>query len=142
MLAAAIAACTSDCLFHAYQPVPNMELNRQDTLCFDLPQSPADGTYAMTVGLRVGNRFAYQQLALVVESRHPKSDAAHRDTILFQLADSKGRLQGAGTTLYQYESAPLPLPLRSDQSTQLRVYHIMQHEAISAVSDIGIRITK
>ena len=58
------------------------------------------------------------------------------------LPKSEGYALSKGVNTHQYEDRHLPLRLKKGKNAQIRIRHLMRHEVLSGITEIGIRIDK
>ncbi|MBQ7444304.1 MAG: hypothetical protein IJS59_10660 [Bacteroidaceae bacterium] len=133
----AVAACGRRPLIYEYQPVATQEWNATDTLRFHTPPAPRAGRYAVSVGLRASDMVAWRDVWLVLESRTRQN--RHRDTLHIILASDRARWHTRGNVLHETEQSAAVLNLDSAQEAQLLVYHIMAHQALKGLTEVGVK---
>lgn len=138
----ALTACDNKTLMHSYLPVKSHEWNRKDVMTFQIPKAPQSGTYDMTIGLRIGNRFPYETIFMLTEVHLHNPEGLLTDTICYNLTNEKGEFLAKGINLLQFETETMPLQLRKGQSGDIRIQHLMHREVLPEIADIGISIQR
>ncbi len=126
--------------YHNYRSTPLEGWPKTDTLCFALPPLDSTRTYHLTVAVRSARHYPYRNLWLVVEQSDTLGLHRHRDTLNCTLIAPDGA-SPSGITLHQHEF-PVPTPLLHPQGSTLRIYHLMQREALPGISDVGLHLRK
>ncbi len=137
-----LVGCDKNTLMHSYQPLKDNSWDRADTIRFTLPALAQDDNCSMLVGLRLNNRYPYEQLVLQVEQvlQHP---TAHRlDTVYYQLTNERGDFTEEGVDYFQYETEGLPLDLKKGQTGEIKIRHLMHREVLPGITDVGIHIIR
>ena len=135
-------SCTDRTLFHAYKPLPAEGWERRDTVCFDVPQTDEDTDGTLFIGLRTAAHVGIQNVVLAVEQRGEAGDILRQDTIHYPLNDAEGNALTGGVNHHQYETQQLPFHMKKGQSGSVRIHHLMSHEILSGITEVGIRINK
>ncbi len=145
-----LGSCTGDTLWHRYVHIAPDGWKRSDTLTFNLPAAPTEGTYFMDIELRTTPAFPYQQLyvaRLVVsgdstDSLGVPTEVLISDTICIHTSTNGRRLSGEGVTMHSFSQQASPLHFLQGQQAQVRLHHIMSRGTMPEITDIGIRIQK
>ena len=141
LAAAFVAASCQRPLLYSYQPVAEEGWSCTDTLRFAMDELPANGTYALRVGVRCNNLFAYRNLWLVVERRIP-SEANHRDTLQLDFSDETGTEFSSGNILHEQEQTVGVFRVRKPQQPiELLVYHVMEEQLLKGVTEVGVQVS-
>lgn len=136
-----LIACTDGTMLHTYKPLPQEGWDRSDTLVFDIPQAETDIDGTLTVGLRTAAHVGMQSIALAVELCDAKGNC-HRNTLHYPLTDSDGNALAKGVNHHQYETQHLPLHLKKGQQTTVRIHHLMTHDTMVGITEVGIKIDR
>ena len=127
-----ITSCTGHNRFHSYLPVNKDGWKRTDTLCFHaVPIDTNRNCMEISLGIRHTHRYPYRDIWLTIG----------KDTLHIDLADEQGRWKGKGIgdmRLIQQE-ATINLT-KMDSCGIIRIHHIMQHDPLPGISDIGIEV--
>ena len=137
-----LAACTGGTLFHSYKPLPAEGWDRRDTVCFDLPKAETDIDGTLFIGLRTAANISYQDVVIAVEQHFETPSSYRCDTVRYPLADAEGFALSPGVNHHQYETQHLPIHLQKGQSGSVSIHHLMRHETLPDITEVGIRIDK
>lgn len=135
-----LAACTDDTLLHSYKPLSKEGWDRHDTIRFDLPKADTDIDGTLFIGLRTTANISYQDIVLAVEQHLEKPFAYQCDTIRYPLTDTEGNALKEGVNHHQYETQHLPLHMQKGQSGSISIHHLMRHEVILGITELGIKL--
>ena len=135
-----LVSCTDGTVLHSYKSLPAEGWERCDTVCFDVPQQAKDINGTLFIGLRTTAHIGIQDIVLVVEQRLEAPAACRCDTIRYPLTDNEGYALAGGVNNHQYETQHLPIHLKKGQSGTIRIHHLMRHEVISGITEIGIKL--
>ena len=142
LIALSLAACTGGTVLHSYKPLPREGWDRCDTVRFDLPEAERDIDGTLFIGLRTTANIHYQDVVLAVE-QHLDAPFAYRcDTVRYPLADAEGFALSPGVNHHQYESQQVPFHLQKGQSGSVRIRHLMRHEVVPGITEVGIKVSK
>ncbi len=133
-------SCTGDTLWHGYVHVGSHGWHDNDTLAFDLPAAPSEGTYSMDIELRTTPAFAYRQLGVVRQMLLSNPDTTFRDTVFIQTSTNGQRLTGYGVTVQSFSQVAPELCLSQGQQARILLHHIMSRGTMPDVIDVGIRV--
>ena len=137
-----LSACTGGTVLHSYKPLPAEGWERCNTVCFDIPKAEADIDGSLFIGLRTAAHIGIEEVVLAVEQYSETSGLLRRDTVRYPLNDDEGNALTGGVNYHQYENRQLPILLQKDKSAAVRIHHLMTHEVISGITEVGIRIDK
>ena len=140
LIALSLSACTGGTVFHRYKPLPPEGWDRRDTMQFDLPKAERDIDGTLFVGLRTTANLRYRDVVLAVEQRLTSPLFYRCDTVRYLLTDDEGFALSPGVNHHQYESQHVPFHLQKGQSGSVRIRHLMRHEVIPDITELGIRI--
>ena len=140
LIALSLSACTGGTAFHRYKPLPPEGWDRRDTVQFDLPKAERDIDGTLFVGLRKTANLRYRDVVLAVEQRLMSPLFYRCDTVRYLLTDDEGFALSPGVNHHQYESQHVPFHLQKGQSGSVRIRHLMRHEVIPDITELGIRI--
>ena len=141
-LSMAVMACTDGTLFHRYKPLPAEGWDRRDTVRFDLPQAEEDIRGTLTIGLRTIPNIGIRDIVLVVEQCDSLAHIRQRDTLHYPLTDAEGYALTGGVNHHQYETQHVPIRLQKGESGHICISHLMRHEEIAGITEVGIRIDR
>lgn len=141
-LAFVLAACDRRLVYDRYVSTPLTGWEKNDTLTFDIPPIDSSGTYGAWVGLRTTDAYPFTSVTLIVERHVWPGDNVATDTVLCQLADSKGNAAGKGVSYHQYRFALPDAQLAHGDSIHVRIRHDMKREILPGISDVGISLRR
>ena len=140
MVVGTLFSCQRITRYHHYQPVGSDGWGRTDTLTFRLPC--VSGSHLLSVGLRHGPRFPYQELSVEAQTTIAPQGIVRRDTLRLRLATPQGEPLSTGVGLGQRQQPLLVLQLDSSQQATVRLRHIMHREVVPDVRDVGILLER
>lgn len=135
------AACNNGTLLYTYQPVEDHTWGVRDTFVFDVPPMSSEADCRTHVNLRLGSRFPYRSLWVVLEQQWLSPTLYKRDTLELQLTDAAGVPFVHGGVYQQIEETADAVHLVEGQHGRLRLWHIMRKENVPEVWNIGVRLT-
>ncbi|WP_300728252.1 gliding motility lipoprotein GldH [uncultured Bacteroides sp.] len=134
-------ACTDgNTAYYHYEAVKGLDWEKSDTLTFTIPDSITGQTYNLEIGIRHNELYPYQDIWM--ELIHGVSPDKSIQRLHIQLADEKGNWNGSGNSgsLYQHITKEAEISLLPGDSV-LRLVHIMRHNPLPGISDVGIRLS-
>ena len=145
-------ACVGGKVFDEYEQIPVEGWDKTDTLTFSVPAVAADGVYNLALGLRTTGDYPFMSLTLLFEANIIAKKSEHSSvvkapqrlsrTLSCPLVSSRGRSQGQGVSLYQYNFHVATISLREGDSLQVNIRHNMKREMLPGLSDLGLSITR
>ena len=135
-----LAACINGIVQHSYKPLPAEGWERNDTVCFDLPQAAQDFNGTLTIGLRTIAHVGMQDIVLAVEQCNESAEVCRCDTIRYPLTDADGEALTPGVNNHQYETQHLPFSMKKGQGGSVRIHHLMTPETVQGITELGIKI--
>ena len=145
-------ACVGGKVFDEYEQIPVEGWDKTDTLTFSVPAVAADGVYNLALGLRTTGDYPFMSLTLLFEANIIAKKAENISygtaperlsrTLSCPLVSSRGRSQGQGVSLYQYNFHVATISLREGDSLQVNIRHNMKREMLPGLSDLGLSITR
>ena len=145
-------ACVGGKVFDEYEQIPVEGWDKNDTLTFSVPAVAADGVYDIGLGLRTTGDYPFMSLTLLFEANIIAKNAENISygtaperlsrTLSCPLVSSRGRSQGQGVSLYQYNFHVATISLREGDSLQVNIRHNMKREMLPGLSDLGLSITR
>lgn len=145
-------ACVGGKVFDEYEQIPVEGWDKTDTLTFSVPAVPADGVYNLALGLRTTGDYPFMSLTLLFEANIIAKKTENSSvvkvpqrlsrTLSCPLVSSRGRSQGQGVSLYQYNFHVATISLREGDSLQVNIRHNMKREMLPGLSDLGLSITR
>ena len=139
LIALSLSACTGSTFYHSYKPLPKEGWERHDTVCFDLPKAGQDIDGTLIIGLRTAAHTPMQDIVLAVEQCFDAPPDYVCDTVRYPLTDDEGYALAKGVNHHQYEDRQLPLQMKKGQSGSVRIRHLMTHELMTGITEVGIR---
>lgn len=79
---------------------------------------------------------------MVREVHLTKPLAMYRDTICISTDSESVLFQGKGVTLRSFSHADSTLMFEEGQEGTLKLYHLMSHENLPEIKDVGIKVAK
>ncbi|MBR1414295.1 MAG: gliding motility lipoprotein GldH [Prevotella sp.] len=136
--ALALAGCSRLPLYSHFEAVADTGWSRTDTLRFTIPTNQA-GTYNLRLDLRASSLYPYTQLTLFAcrQTSHAPA-AAIRDTLVFDITDNDGNIQGSGTSVYQYSTRLSSVHLGKRDTLTITLFHAMARDVLPGIVDLGI----
>ena len=127
-----ITSCTGHNRFHSYLPVNKDGWKRTDTLYFHaVPIDTKKDRMEISLGIRHTHRYPYRDIWLAIG----------QDTLHINLADEQGRWKGKGIGDMRLVQQEASISLTdTDSCGTIRIHHIMQHDPLPGISDIGIEV--
>lgn len=131
-----MTGCQENTLYHVYQPVKSTGWDKGDTLHFVPPKSlsTTEGK-SWQIGIRHKDSYPYQDIWLDIEG----------DTVHLMLTDKGGKWlgDGMGGIRQFYQEISLPASITGmDSIRQIKITHLMQHNPLPGICNIGIHIGK
>lgn len=108
-----------------------------DTLVLAADSLPAAGAYRLCFDLRTSATRPYPYRGLMLGVRVELPDTAWTDTVSCSLAAAAGDPSGSGVSVYQYEFPLDTLRLGGRPALRVRLYHLMRHDPLPGVVDVG-----
>ena len=129
-----LMSCTVHNRFHSYLPVNKDGWKRTDTLYFHaVPIDTNRNCMEISLGIRHTHRYPYRDIWLTIG----------KDTLHIDLADEQGRWKGKGIGDMRLIQQETTINLtKMDSCGIIRIHHIMQHDPLPGISDIGIEVRK
>lgn len=135
-----LSSCTGNTFYHRYQSLPAEGWDRRDTVCFEVPEADGDIDGLLFIGLRTVAHVGKQNVVLAVEQCDGDGAVCSCDTVRYPLTDTDGNALGRGVNARQYETQHLPFRLRKGKSARVRIRHLMTHEVVTGITEVGVRI--
>lgn len=128
-----LSACHEGTVYHTYMPISNLEWNMADTLVFAMDSSmQKDSKYELSIGIRHLDSYPYRDIWLTLNN----------DTLHLYLADKEGNWNGEGIGDLRHFTYTSDLEIQHKSVSELRITHIMQHNPLFGIHDIGIHLRK
>lgn len=140
ILAVIVCSCSSDTVYHKYQPIDIEGWKKNDTISFIMPDSMKNGVYNAEIGIRHTESYKYMDLWL--SAVFPNSNKA--DTFHVFLANDRGNWNSSGSTggFFQISTESIKFNYMSRQDSVIKVYHIMKDNPLPEITDVGLKITR
>ncbi len=135
-------SCNSRKIYNHYEHTSVTGWEKHERLEFNIPPVQHSGSYALDIGLRINGLYPYMQLALVVEHTVYPSNKTTTEKLNCKLIDERGKRQGNGTNLVQYNYHLNDLNLNAGDSLHIVIRHDMRREILPGISDIGICVSE
>ncbi len=132
-----------DTLLHNYQRVKgNDGWGRTDTVCIPLSAVKQTASYVLNVGVRRMPDYPYQGLTVVVQAQLQNPGVLLTDTVRLLTNDTvTARPLGQGNAMPTVEQSAVHLHLYRGQYGTLRIYHLMHHDPLPAITHVGVRVS-
>ena len=137
-----LVSCQENTLVHEYKHINVDGWDRADTITFQIPSVAESGTYEVSVGLRLRNKFPYEAIYVTTELYLEDPSIKKKNTTCVNITDKDGNLLGYGVAYYQYEQPCMKIQLQKGQHGKIMVYHTMHKEILPHVTDIGVCIDR
>ena len=143
-LAAALAlfSCSRNAVYSHYEPVSLDGWERSDTLFFDITTPRDSGVFSSELGVRITERYPYQELALVMEQTLLPAGKVTTDTVNVRLTDPEGHYEGKGLSIIDTLVPMDDIALGTTDTLKVSIRHMMRREVLPGISDIGITLEK
>ena len=142
------ASCSDPRTYDRYESVSLQGWSRKDTLTFDIPRQ-WEGNYQLDLCLRAAQTYPYRNISMIIERKviyyrqRKKREKTYNDTINCEIVNDKGILAGQkGITSTEIRQAITSFRLNRNDSMHVTIHHIMNHESLPGISDVGIRLLK
>lgn len=142
LLLAGLSACRQKKVYYHFEHTPLNGWEKNDTLTYNVGPQAADCVVNEEVSLRINSRYPFQKLCLVQELEILPSHTIHHDTLICELFDKRGKMQGRGINYYQYDFHLTDLQLARGDSLHITVRHNMKREILPGIADVGIKLEK
>ena len=137
-----LSSCTGNTLYHHYQSLPAEGWERCDTICFDVPEAKENIDGTLHVGFRTAAHIGIQDIVIAVEQVGEAGRILRCDTIRYLLTDADGKALTGGVNKLQYETECVPFLCGKGNSNSVRIHHLMRHELIPGITEVGIRVER
>ena len=128
-----LVACGTDIHYHKYLHINSEGWDKSDTMRF-IPHTPlsTNQQYEYHIGIRHDDSYPYSDIWLTIGT-----DTAH-----IYLADKNGNWIGNGIGQIRQLEVPIYLNNTADSITQISVIHLMEHNPLPGLHNIGLRINE
>jgi gliding motility-associated lipoprotein GldH len=136
-------ACSFKSLYENTVDIPKGIWNKSNTVQFDVPVNDTVNAYAIIISIRNNNNYPYSNIYLFADTYSPKGDVV-RDTIEFELCDSRGKWFGKGIGGLWQNQVYYRKNIRFPNSGTYRLYftQAMRDDNLEGIMDIGIKIER
>jgi gliding motility-associated lipoprotein GldH len=152
---ALLASCNRNIIYNQYQSTNIDCWRKTDTLLYNIGTIKESGAYSYELGLRTTTTYPFTNICIVLEQENIKKSDVTKDTINCELTSSEGGTKSNGRVAgiinkkanekwgLGYKQYVFPLASKviiENDSIKIKVYHIMDTNSITGISDIGIRL--
>ena len=134
-----LSSCQRPQATHTYQTISDEGWSGLEPLSFTIDSLRTGGFYDLRLGIRITHSYPYRSMWVIVEQAWENPAYRRIDTLRCFLADERGGFSGSGIGTHQYEFPVSRTRLRPLQCGTIQVRHLMRHEMLPGVADIGIR---
>lgn len=137
-----LTACNNNKVYDRYLEVEGEGWDKNEPITFGIDTLKESGLYSLMLGLRVNEKFPFQNLQIVVDCTVFPSHQTVHDVMECKVTDKHGVMLGHGVSMFQYE-----LPVRKQfyqkgDSISVIVRHNMKREILPGIIDIGVTLKK
>lgn len=137
-----LTACNKRTVYYHYEHTPLTGWERNDTISFVAGPFDKDGLYEEEVGLRITGEYPFMGLNMIVEQQIASTQESRRDTLVCDLVNENGSVNGAGVSQYQYMFRLSTLELQAGEKLFVAIRHDMKREILPGISDVGVKISR
>lgn len=137
-----LSACHDNLVFSTYKATPTNGWDKNEPVKFEVSSLPAEGEHQMLLGLRLSDSYPFRNFHVVVKQERYPSGEETTDTVIYDVVDRHGNINGQGVNYYQYEAPVRTLNLTEGDSLSITVKHIMKREIMPGILDVGVIIEK
>lgn len=137
-----LSACESNVVYSQYAHAAIGGWEKNEPLVFDVDSLATEGTYSLTLGMRIANVYPFKNLHMVVEQTVYPEHLVITDTVTCNVADRRGTMLGHGVSLYQYDLPIRKRTYHAGDSLHVKVRHNMKREILPGIADVGITIKR
>lgn len=140
-ITAALLFASCDSLFHQYRGVGGC-WSSSDTLEYIYTSAHDQNSSCMLdIELRCNSNYEYKELFLRVERLSEMQKDTVVDTVMCEIYDDTGRLNGTTAGILRQTSFSVDtFDILSGDTVTIRVSHLMDDEQLQGVSDVGVRL--
>ena len=144
---ATFVSCYQNTAFYRYFPVNIEGWEKADFLEYSVPSVSLGGYYVEEIGVSTSRDYPYRQLSLAIQQKVISTTGEQpmrvkKDTIVIDVYDEEGRVEGRGVNLKQHTIPFKSLRLHPGDSIMMRISHNMQRLSVKGVSDVGVKVTR
>ena len=145
-------SCDSKAVFSAYKTLPN-QWHKDSVAAFKFKSPDTTNTYNLFVELRNTNKYAYNNLFLIIALNHPNGKV-QIDTLEYKMAAPDGELLGEGFSDVKenklwYRGYESPFRFSEMGSYQVNIQHAMRKQGqedgivdLAGITDVGFKIER
>ena len=137
-----VTACNKKTVYYHYEHTSLAGWDKNDTLTFALGPVSAPGSFVEEIGLRVSGEYPFTRLNLIVEQKNQSKQLLRVDTLVCDLVNEKGNMEGQGVSQYQYLFRLSAMDLEEGEQLFVAVRHDMKRDILPGISDIGLRLVR
>lgn len=137
-----LTACNDGLVYSTFKPTPVNGWDKNEPLKFEVPPLSSDGTYNLSVGLRLSDEYQFRNLHILVQQKLYPSGLEFTDTLVYDVVDERGNILGQGVNYYQYERPARAMALHEGDSLSLVIKHIMKREILPGIVNVGVIIDR
>lgn len=138
LLTMLLTACEADKVYDTFQHVDNNGWEKNDGLTFAIPRLTDSGRYDLSLRLRLGSEYPFQNLHIAVTQTVYPSGKTATDIVKADITDKQGKMKGNGVTLYQYSIPFRTMDCNAGDSVTVKVRHDMKREILPGIMDVGV----
>jgi len=115
---------------------------KNESITFGIDSLKESGHYALMLGLRISDRYPFQNLQMVVDQTiYPSQQTVH-DVIECKVTDKQGAMLGHGISIYQYDLPVRKLFYQKGDSISVKVRHNMKREILPGIINVGVTLKR
>lgn len=137
-----LTACSDSLRYSTFKSTPTNGWDKNEPVKFEVPPFTEEGTYNVSVGLRLSDDFQFRNLHILVQQRLYPAGLEFTDTLIYDVVDERGNILGQGVNYYQYERPARSLTLQEGDSLAVTIKHIMKREILPGILNVGVIINK
>ena len=144
---ATFVSCYQNTAYFKYFPIKIEGWEKADFLEFIVPSVSLGGYYVEEIGVRTSRDYPYRQLSLAIDQKiisttGEQPTRVKKDTIIVDIYDEEGRVEGRGVNLRQHNIPFKSFKLYPGDSIVMRISHGMQRLSVKGISDVGLKVTR
>jgi len=137
-----LTACNYNKVYDRYLETENEGWEKNEPLVFGIDSLKEGGEYTLALGLRINDRYPFQNLQLIVDQTiFPSQEKVH-DIIECKVTDKHGIKLGHGVSVYQYDFPVNRQLLNKGDSISVVVRHNMKREILPGIIDLGVSLKR
>lgn len=135
-----LAGCNDSLVYSTFRSTPTNGWDKNEPLKFEVPPMRDEGNYNLSLGVRLSDDFPFRNLHVAIRQECYPSGEEMADTIIYEVVDQHGNINGQGVNYYQYEMPVFTTALHKGDSLFVTVKHIMKREILPGILDVGVII--